>query len=891
MLPLWYVLLAHFGLALNPIVIKGNYMYDSVTKARFLIKGVDYAPDLFSYETKEFLSPEGEDHISDDKQKFWQRDIPFLQQLGVNAVRIYNVDPAKQHGRFMDEMNTLGIYVLIPATTTFGPGVLQSNLASPACYTPSLLISAKKIVKQFAKYNNTLGFVAGNEVGNQVKTANGTKIFGWAAIPCVKALARDLKAFMRSCACFSRAVPLIYAGTDHADMGGVVPRQLISNYLTCGPEAGLDAYGINVYSWCSNTATLDEGSSYGELIREYSNYDIPVILTEFGCNVGDFDSHYPYTTLQRTWKQVPALFGTKMSAVFSGGFAYEYSMTDNDFGMVLLPNFTSTQTTVTPLANFEAYKNELALINLNTNTTATAADWGLGTRCTWRPSGSPLHKPTCPLANEVQQLFDASGLGKENWSPPLPVLEEYRTQVACAKDPMASFGVIREENICYSGGSLYCPCEELKPNPMCSVAFISPYEMETFFSTFCGYFNQFGGNQSNACEGAISYGGKYEQCSSDQKANYLLDIWITQVDKTQSQCCANLGSSKTCDKILCPDGNCVCDELKTNNTECGVSWDTSTPSENIQRFFDSLCGLFVLYGTPEQKTICTFDPKFDRCPLEDKANYLLTQWLQFKKGTECCAPLADGLPCTAICVKGVCACDDLKNSNPDCNVDEWNADTSEIEIQNLFERQCGLLTNFAANTSYATACEQIGKGGLYFSCSSKDKANYILDTWMKVKSGGECCASLSYSTRCRATCPNGVCPCSAIVENPQCHVSWTESTSQQEIDRLFSSQCSLFSTFAPSSTYICDEVSKGGRYEFCTPTERANYILYWWTSWVKSGKECCASLTYSDHCTRIGADTPAQPGGRPVANGAFALIAPLFFVETLLLAHFFALRI
>lgn len=868
-------------LCLNPIVIKGNFLYDSVTKARFMIKGIDYAPDLYSYEADQMLSPEGEDHISDDKQEIWQRDVPYLSALGINAIRIYNVDPAKPHGMFMDQMNQLGIYVLIPATTSIGPGVLRSDLPSPACYTSSLLISAKKIVRQFSVFNNTLGFVAGNEVGNQVNR-NGTKVFGWGAIPCVKALARDLKAYMKSCACFARAVPLIYAATDHADMGGVRVRQLISNYLTCGPEQGLDAYGINIYSWCSSTATLDDKSTYGQLITEYTGYNIPLILTEFGCNVGDFDSHYPYTALQRTWKQVAAIFGNKMSAVFSGGFAYEYSMTDNDFGMVLLPNFTSTQVGVTKLANFDFYKQQLALVDMN----RSMGEWGLGTRCTWLPPGAPLQRPPCPAISDIQLVFDASSLGKENWSPALPQLEPYRTQVPCARDPAATTGVIREENICYSGTNLYCPCEELKPNPMCSVAFISPYEMESFFTTFCGYFNQFGGNYSNACEGAISYGGKYEQCSADQKANYLLDIWITQVDKTQSQCCSNLGTSKTCNKILCPNGNCVCDELKVNTSDCGVSWDADTPAANIQRFFDSLCGLFTLYGTQEQKNICAFDPKFDRCPLQDKANYLLAQWLQFKKGTECCAPLADGLPCEAICVKGVCPCDELKSRNEDCNVDRWDEDTSEESMQLLFERQCGLLTNFAANTSYATVCAQIAQGGLYSSCSSKDKANYILNAWTNFKNGGECCDSLSYSPHCRATCPNGVCPCDAIVENPQCHVRWNDDTPMEQMDRLFSAQCSLFSSFATSSASICNDVSIGGRYEFCTAAQRANYILHWWTSWVKNGKECCASLAYSDRCTAIGSQDsptpkPLMSDSRSNTPGTFLLggLASLFAVH------------
>jgi hypothetical protein len=40
------------------------------------------------------------------------RDLPFLEQLGVNAVRVYSVDPNANHDECMAAFSNASIYVM-----------------------------------------------------------------------------------------------------------------------------------------------------------------------------------------------------------------------------------------------------------------------------------------------------------------------------------------------------------------------------------------------------------------------------------------------------------------------------------------------------------------------------------------------------------------------------------------------------------------------------------------------------------------------------------------------------------------------------------------------------------------------------------------------------------
>jgi hypothetical protein len=53
-------------------------------------------------------------------------------------------------------------------------------------------------------------------------------------------------------------------------------------------------------------------------------------LSEYGC-----------TKSTRNWEETAALYSDEMTAVYSGGLAYEYSVEENNFGMVTIESSSS----------------------------------------------------------------------------------------------------------------------------------------------------------------------------------------------------------------------------------------------------------------------------------------------------------------------------------------------------------------------------------------------------------------------------------------------------------------------------------------------------------------------------------------------------------------------
>jgi hypothetical protein len=273
-------------------------------------------------------------------------------------------------------------------------------------------------------YNNLLSFIVGNEVANSVNIdgyPDLPPLRGYLAIPCVKALTRDARKFMNSCASM-RSVPLMYTATDFGERD----RRLVAEYLACDQNLGggaIDIYGINVYTWCSELATINTRSTYGILAEGLKDYNLPVVFSEYGCNQQDFLSTYNdlYATKQRTWKQAgpEGIYGVTLSDVFSGGFAYQYSMTYNDFGIAILQGFSKEylNTPVTTLASYDNLKMELGLAKSTIEQRNERGEWTDSNFCDWakQPAGT---EPMCPDATEVQQMFTEAGFPAElpqNW--------------------------------------------------------------------------------------------------------------------------------------------------------------------------------------------------------------------------------------------------------------------------------------------------------------------------------------------------------------------------------------------------------------------------------------------------------------------------------------------
>jgi len=372
----------------NPIVIKGNLMYDAVTKERFYIKGVTYAPNPVCVQYYD-------DAIADDySNEFldWEADMRDMMKLNINTIRLYQVSPFKTHKKFMELAQSLGLYVIVAVSGTQW-GYLPAALPSPRCYSDviegygnvgtNLLFNAKALIKEFSKYPNTLMF----DVANELMLNAGSLAF-----PCLKALVRDVHQWQASCAQGMRVVPLVYATQD---MGHPV-RKSIGDYLTCsfeGEDDIIDVVGLNTYCYCIDGVPYTSSNPYFGINEDYKNYEKPFIFTEFGC------------TNARHFDQVEQMM-TNMQETMSGGLVYEYS-DHGGYGVVTNKGTMCSHVALTwkdQAYNLQsAYSSTAYLDYPNAIGTWTEAD-----RCEWKPPSTvPHYRSVCTTTFST-------------WSDPLP---------------------------------------------------------------------------------------------------------------------------------------------------------------------------------------------------------------------------------------------------------------------------------------------------------------------------------------------------------------------------------------------------------------------------------------------------------------------------------------
>ncbi|CAK9062881.1 unnamed protein product [Durusdinium trenchii] len=249
----------------------------------------------------------------------------------------------------MKKALSLGLYVIVPLTGKDW-GFLPA-FPAPDCYTQEIedygnvgnnvLAFAKTVMKEFAQYNNTLMFTAANELAQLDKN-------GYAAFPCVKAFVRDLHNHQAQLYSREGRVPLIYSDVD---TGGGAARKVVADYLTCALDSeadAVDAYGLNVYSWCDETYPGDgkadnfQYSPYKDIKEDFKDFSVPFIFSEFGCNLGVFKTKCPYPD-GRTWPDVKHFLGEDMGQFMSGAVAFQWSMDKEEYGLTLSPGFLAGQ--------------------------------------------------------------------------------------------------------------------------------------------------------------------------------------------------------------------------------------------------------------------------------------------------------------------------------------------------------------------------------------------------------------------------------------------------------------------------------------------------------------------------------------------------------------------
>ena len=312
---------------------------DSKTGQRFVLIGVDYQPGgQATYGTG------AGDPLSDPTACL--RDAALMQDLGVNAIRCYNVNPTLNHDECVAIFDTVGIYMIIDVNSPL-PGQSIDRTNPSSSYNKGYLTHIFSVVEAFKNYDNVLGFFAGNEVINDVPTAQ--------ANPPYKQ--RDLKEYIQNNA--PRTIPVGYSAADVS--------QVLDDtwaYLQCQIGSGTDMsrsdfFGLNSYSWCGSASSYTI-SGYNVLVQTFGNTTIPVFFSEYGCNNPE----------PRYFDEVPSLYGPKMT-VLSGGLVYEWTQESSNYGIVQVNANGGAKL----LADYERLKGKYDTLNINLlehqNSTAT----------------------------------------------------------------------------------------------------------------------------------------------------------------------------------------------------------------------------------------------------------------------------------------------------------------------------------------------------------------------------------------------------------------------------------------------------------------------------------------------------------------------------------------
>lgn len=91
------------------------------------------------------------------------RDAILMQRIGVNTIRVYNVDTSLDHSACAAIFNAAGIYMIVDVNSgTYGQYIDRTDPAST--YTLAYLKHVFGIIENFAPFPNTLGFFAANEM-------------------------------------------------------------------------------------------------------------------------------------------------------------------------------------------------------------------------------------------------------------------------------------------------------------------------------------------------------------------------------------------------------------------------------------------------------------------------------------------------------------------------------------------------------------------------------------------------------------------------------------------------------------------------------------------------------------------------------------------------------
>lgn len=290
------------------------------------MKGIAYQQDSGAGGTTNDGNSTYRDPLADETA--CKRDVPLLKELGTNVIRTYAINPKSDHSACMKLLSDAGIYVV----SDLSEPSLSINRDSPQWDT-DLFGRYQAVIDELAKYDNVIGFFAGNEVSN-AKNNTGASAY-------VKAAVRDTKKYIKNNKKITRWMGVGYAANDDKDI-----RAEIADYFNCNTQdESIDFWGYNIYSWCGESSMQKSG--YDQQVEFFKDYTVPVFFAEYGCNNNG--------AAKRIFQETTALYSDAMTGVFSGGIVYMYFQEANDYGLVKVDGSKATK-----IGDFNALKKQVS---------------------------------------------------------------------------------------------------------------------------------------------------------------------------------------------------------------------------------------------------------------------------------------------------------------------------------------------------------------------------------------------------------------------------------------------------------------------------------------------------------------------------------------------------
>ena len=200
-------------------------------------------------------------------------------------------------------------------------------------WTLELRTQFAKVLDGYHQYDNLLAFFAGNEV----VLDSGTSI----AAPAIKAMIADMKAYQDLMQ--YRKIPIGYSSADTSITA------VLQDYFDCGSDdIAADFFAFHAYSWCGASSFTTSG--YDKLYAHAQGYDIPIFLSETGCN----------NIRPRIFTEQVAILGREMNDRYSGSIVYQWHNTGSNYGIA---NYSNTAFTGTPILLAEIHVVEKSVGN------------------------------------------------------------------------------------------------------------------------------------------------------------------------------------------------------------------------------------------------------------------------------------------------------------------------------------------------------------------------------------------------------------------------------------------------------------------------------------------------------------------------------------------------